>query len=41
MIVTYTLMVATYAYVMIVGIINLFKEKSGVVECLEEYATGE
>lgn len=41
MILAYVLMSLSYAYVMMVGVISLFKEKPEVVECLDESVIGE
>jgi hypothetical protein len=36
MFVAYIMMSLSYAYVMMVGVISLFKEKTEVLECLDE-----
>lgn len=41
MFVAYVLMSLAYAYIMMVGVISLFREKTEVLECLDEYVTGE
>lgn len=44
MIVAYVLMSVSYAYVMMIGVNNLFKGKTEVndmINCLDEYVAGE
>lgn len=41
MFVAYVLMSLSYAYVMMIGIISLFKEKTEMLECLDDCVAGE